>query len=69
MTVYEVNNATEREQDGYVVANYHDKDVVSPRTNAFQVTSTTQYPGQISTTSTTSSDGSLVYLPAIPGTT
>jgi hypothetical protein len=66
MTVYEVNDATEREQNGYVVANYHDKDVVSPRTNAFQVTSTTQYPGQISTTSTTSSDGSLVYLPCNP---
>jgi hypothetical protein len=66
MTIYEVNDATEQEQNGYVVANYHDKDVVIPRTNAFQVTSTTQNPGQLSTTSTTSSDGSLVYLPCNP---
>ena len=63
MTVYEDNDSTEREQNGYVVENYHGEDILSPRTNAFEATSTTQYPGQISTTTTTSSDGSLVYLP------
>jgi hypothetical protein len=66
MTVYVDSSSTDREQNGYVVMNYLDKDVFSPRTNTFKLTSTTQYPGQLSSTSTISSDGSLVYLPCNP---
>jgi hypothetical protein len=66
MTVYADSSSTDREQNGFVVETYFDKDVFSPRTNAFMSTSTTQYPGQISTTTVTSSDGSLVYLPCNP---
>ena len=55
--------STVREQDGLVVMNYRTRAVYSPQTNAFQETVATAYPGQISSSATYSSDGSLVYIP------
>jgi hypothetical protein len=62
-TVNATQYSTVREQDGFVVINYRVHGVFSPQTNAFQYTTTTQYPGQVSTSWTILSDGSLVYLP------
>ena len=61
--VYVNSYSTIREQDGFLVTNYRIKGVFNPRTNAFKVTVTNQYPGQHSGTVTYSSDGSLLYLP------
>ena len=62
-TVHATQYSTVREQDGFVVINYRVEGVFSPRTNAFQYTTTTLYPGQVSDHWTILSDGSLVYLP------
>jgi hypothetical protein len=61
--VYVNSYSTIREQDGFVVINYRIKGVFNPRTKAFKVSFTTEYPGQFSGTSSYSSDGSLLYLP------
>jgi hypothetical protein len=55
--------STVRARDGVVVMIYRGRGVYSPQTNAFQFTVATAYPGQHSSSSTYSSDGSLVYIP------
>lgn len=52
-----------RDADGVVVMNYRTGAVYSPQTNAFRETVETVYPGQLSSSWTYSSDGSLVYTP------
>ena len=55
--------STVRAHDGVVVMNYRSRAVYSPQSNAFQDTVATVYPGQLSSSWTYSSDGSLVYIP------